>query len=234
MRIDTAGGVITGLVWERTATGGPATWVVARVVCLGKTVGGRKAWRLPSVHELADLIDATQSIPTLPPAILSVLTYLAKHASRKKSKANDLAILNHHLGYLRPRKLSTITREDIAKLHTKIGTEPSSVIRPGQTVQRPMPRQANSVLALMRSMFNLATDWGLYSGANPCIRIKKFPEVSRDRFVKPDELPRLWKALQGEKSPYIRGAFFVSLLTGARRDEVLTMKWTDLDLQQGI
>ena len=65
-----------------------------------------------------------------PPAILSVLTYLAKHASRKKSKANDLAILNHHLGYLRPRKLSTITREDIAKLHTKIGTEPSSVIRP--------------------------------------------------------------------------------------------------------
>ena len=47
-------------------------------------------------------------------------------------------------------------------------------------------------------------------------------------------LPRLWKALQGEKSPYIRGAFFVSLLTGARRDEVLTMKWTDLDLQQGI
>lgn len=55
----------TGLVWERTATT-RTTWAVARVVCLGRIVGGRKSWRLPSVHELASLIDATQSIPALP------------------------------------------------------------------------------------------------------------------------------------------------------------------------
>ena len=34
--------------------------------------------------------------------------------------------------------------------------------------------------------------------------------------------------------PFVRGAFFVGLLTGARRSEVLTMKWEDLDLQQAI
>lgn len=160
--------------------------------------------------------------------------YLARHASRKKSAANDRAILNHHLASWRTRKLNTITRNDIARLHSRIGTEPSSVIRPGRPTARPMPRTANAMLALVRSMFNLAHDWGLYSGANPCIRIKKFPENSRDRFVRPDELPRLWKALQSEKNVMVRAAFFVGLLTGARRDEVLTAKWADLDLDQGL
>lgn len=90
-------------------------------------------------------------------------------------------------------------------------------------------------ISLGNSMWNLGMDWGLIPpGPNPCLRIKKFPEVSRDRFVKPDELPRFWKALQDEPNPYVRGAFFVGLLTGARRDEVLTMKWADLDLRQGL
>ena len=56
----------TGLVWEKAPIGGPTSWAIARVACLNKTVGGRKGWRLPSVHELASLIDANQPIPTLP------------------------------------------------------------------------------------------------------------------------------------------------------------------------
>lgn len=161
--------------------------------------------------------------------------YLTRHAAVKKSRANDEAILNHHLAYLRPRKLVSITRDEIARLHSRIGTEPSSVIRPGRPVQRPMPRTANQTLALLRSMWNLGMDWGLIPpGPNPCLRIKKFPEVSRERFVKPHELPKLWTAIQSESNPFVRAAFFVAILTGARRDEVLTMKWSDLDFQQGI
>ncbi|MBI4001064.1 MAG: site-specific integrase [Nitrospira defluvii] len=161
--------------------------------------------------------------------------YLTRHAALKKSRANDEAILNHHLAYLRPRKLVSITRDEIARLHSRIGTEPSSVIRPGRPVQRPMPRTANQTLALIRSMWNLGMDWGLIPpGPNPCLRIKKFPEISRERFVKPDELPRLWKAMGDEPNPYVRIAFLVGLLTGARRNEVLAMRWEDLDLSQGL
>ena len=158
--------------------------------------------------------------------------YRERHLPSKKSQINDDGMLRHHLAHWRERTLNSITREEVALLHNRIGTKPSTVVRPGHKKARPAPRLANQLLVLLHSMFNLATDWGLFSGANPCTRIKKFPERSRDRFVTEEELPRLMAALKADPNPFVRGAFFVSLLTGARRNEVLRMKWGDLDFHQ--
>ena len=57
----------TGLVWEQSPQTAPATWFNARFDCGNKTTGNRKGWRLPSVHELASLVDPSVSPgPTLP------------------------------------------------------------------------------------------------------------------------------------------------------------------------
>lgn len=58
----------TGLVWTRHAGVTPATWIEARQGCLGNTSGGRAGWRLPSIEELASLVDPTVAFPgpTLP------------------------------------------------------------------------------------------------------------------------------------------------------------------------
>lgn len=53
----------TGLVWEKTPQTALTPWLFARRDCTGKTTGGRKGWRLPSVHELASLLDPTQGLP---------------------------------------------------------------------------------------------------------------------------------------------------------------------------
>ena len=44
-------------------------WEGSPIECTKRTVGGRKGWRLPSVHELASLVDPSvvASGPTLPP-----------------------------------------------------------------------------------------------------------------------------------------------------------------------
>jgi len=39
------------------------TWLLARDGCLKKTVGGTKGWRLPSIPELASLIDPSVAFP---------------------------------------------------------------------------------------------------------------------------------------------------------------------------
>lgn len=63
----------TGLVWEQTPQTSTVLWGGndgARWACVNKNVGGRKGWRLPSIPELASIIDPananTNGIPTLP------------------------------------------------------------------------------------------------------------------------------------------------------------------------
>ena len=56
----------TGLVWEKSPDTTSRTWENAISYAYNKNVGGRKGWRLPTVEELASLVDTTQSNPALP------------------------------------------------------------------------------------------------------------------------------------------------------------------------
>jgi hypothetical protein len=47
----------TGVVWEQSPSTTAIFGSLAPVQCTLRTTGGRKGWRLPSVHELASLID---------------------------------------------------------------------------------------------------------------------------------------------------------------------------------
>jgi hypothetical protein len=59
----------TGLVWEKSPQTTSAKWSVARRTCTEKNVGGQKGWRLPSLEELASLVDPSVAPPglALPP-----------------------------------------------------------------------------------------------------------------------------------------------------------------------
>ena len=48
----------TGLVWEQSPNGvDTRTWLNAQIHCNQKTVGNRKGWRLPTIQELASLVE---------------------------------------------------------------------------------------------------------------------------------------------------------------------------------
>jgi len=53
----------TGLVWEKSPRTATATWNGARFTCINKNVGGQKGWRLPSIPDLASLIDPSVAPP---------------------------------------------------------------------------------------------------------------------------------------------------------------------------
>lgn len=146
--------------------------------------------------------------------------FLDSHAKPfKKTWSEDKRLFDKFLAPWRTRRLSTISRSDVQTLHADIG-------------RRSGHYQANRVVALVRAMFNQAGDIG-YQGGNPALKIKKFPEQSRDRFLQPDELPRLFDALLSEGEIF-QDFFLVALLTGARRGNVQSMAWADVHLDAAV
>jgi hypothetical protein len=58
----------TGLVWERSPvlTEPGRDWFQANFDCMWKILGGRQGWRLPTIQELASLVDMSAPRPRLP------------------------------------------------------------------------------------------------------------------------------------------------------------------------
>jgi integrase len=149
--------------------------------------------------------------------------YLELHAKPHKqprSVAEDEANYRRYLSEWATRRLSTVHRRDIEKLHADLA-EKSGVYA------------ANRVLALLSTMFNKATEWG-WQGVNPCKGIKKFREESRERFLTQDEMPRFLKALAEEPSQDFRDFILAALLTGGRRSNVLAMRWEEIDFTGAV
>ncbi|MFT4563805.1 MAG: integrase [Gammaproteobacteria bacterium] len=80
-------------------------------------------------------------------------------------------------------------------------------------------------------MFNRANYWGYYERENPAKHIDYFTEHSRKRFLHPDEMPRFLLALS-ESPAEFRDFVLVGLLTGARKSNVLAMRWTDVNFER--
>ena len=93
--------------------------------------------------------------------------------------------------------------------------------------------QANKCLSLLRTMFERARDWRLFTGDNPAQRVKKYTKHARTRFVQPKEMPALMAAMRRERE-YVQCFFLLPLLVGCRRTEGLTLKWADPDFEGGL
>lgn len=146
--------------------------------------------------------------------------YMERHSKlKKKTWIEDQAQFRLYLEKpLGKKKLSTIDRNSIAQIH-------SSITKGGHAPT------ANRVKALLSSTFGWAITVGLCE-SNPVAGIKSNKENQRDRFLQSDELPRFFNALADEPNKTIRDYLLVSLLTGARRSNVLSMRWQDISFDR--
>jgi integrase len=146
--------------------------------------------------------------------------YLDRHAKlHKRTWREDEAKYARYLAKpIGPKKLSTIRRADVADVH-------STISRAGHGTT------ANRVLALVSSVYGWARSAGLWED-NPALGIRKNAERARDRFLLADEIPRFFASLAMEPNETIRDYFLVSLLTGARRANVLAMRWAEIDFDR--
>jgi integrase len=146
--------------------------------------------------------------------------YLENHAKpRKKSWEEDEQRYDRHLADWAHKPLASITGALVQQRHNEVGQK-------GRY-------EANRLLSLLHKMFAMAGKIG-FDGPNPAHGIEKFPEESRERFLQPDEFPKFFAALAELRidSPTAADAIEVTLWTGQRRGNVLSMRWDELALQR--
>ena len=101
------------------------------------------------------------------------------------------------------------------------------------------PVTANRAVKILSHMYRLAEGWGLApEDTNPCRSVEKYPERSRERFLTDAEFDRLGRALDeavgsGAVSPLAAAAIRLLMLTGCRKNEILALRWTDVDPEAG-
>lgn len=162
------------------------------------------ARKAPTVRDLCDRFKE-EHMPKLKPK-----------TARPYQRLIDDRVLKH-FGSM---KLDSVTRADVVKWHHSL---------------KSTPVEANRALLLLHKLFATAALWEWHAGPNPAHGVPKFKETARKRYPTGAELYRIAKAIgdleratKQPLSPYLGLAFRLLLLTGCRKDEILTLKWTDV------
>ena len=130
----------------------------------------------------------------------------------------------HLLPALGTVRLGEIGRERVAALHYSLHETPVT---------------ANKVVDMLSRLYYMAKGWGIApEGGNPCRFVHKYKERSCERFLFEEEFRRLGRTLdeveaEGKVCSSAVAAFRLLMLTGCRRNEILTLRWEDVDPEAG-
>jgi integrase len=137
------------------------------------------------------------------------------------SRSRCAAALTNHAAPLHKLRLGEIDRRVIAQRLGEIETASGPVAR-------------NRVRSSLSAFFGWAVTEGLLD-ANPVQGTAKLDEGgSRERTLTRQELAELWSVLDAEPNPQFADIVRLLILTGQRREEVGSLRWSEVELDRGL
>ncbi len=177
------------------------------------------AWKL-SGYQGQSPFDERQEAETFDDLVDKYIErHVKSHASRPERAVQEVRwAVDKHLASWKNAKLGEITRSDVVQVHEEVGRKHTTA--------------ANRLVQLVRRLYSWAEspDVGLHRGENPARHIKLFHESRRTRFLKPAEMHPLFTALKKEPNADLQDYVKLALWTGARRGDLLSMRWRDVAL----
>ena len=165
--------------------------------------------RVPSVAELAERYQRE---------------YVEMHCKPATVSHYGLMLRKHIVPALGEHLVGEVEHKDILSFHNGL---------------HHMPTVANRAVDILVKMFNLADAWGWRpAGTNPCRGVSRFKVEKHERFLTREELYRLGQTLRGAPaerlaSTHAAAAIRLLVLTGCRRNEILGLRWDDLNFETG-
>ena len=148
-------------------------------------------------------------------------THVAVHCKPSSARLYRLVLRRHIVPALGAFPMASIGRKQVAELHRRLYRTPS---------------MANAAVKTLSHMYAMAEAWGAVpEGSNPCRAVIMYPARRRERFLTDAEFERLGRVLdeaeiRGGASPAAIAAIRLLMLTGCRKNEILTLRWDDVDL----
>jgi len=150
--------------------------------------------------------------------------YLEYSKGNKKSYERDITSLKSLLKFFNGKTLQQINPWLIEKYKSERQKENTRYGRP------PAKATINRELACLKNMFTKAIEWDMAS-SNPVKKVKLFPEPPKKfRVVSDDEFLKLYNA----SSETLKTVLLIARSCGLRRNEILNLKWEDINLTEGF
>lgn len=135
-----------------------------------------------------------------------------------------------HLADWLDRPVDQIAVEDVLAVKKAVLATKTKNARGGRVA-------ANRIVEFVRTLYNWSAGHkngrvNFWPAENPAKDVELFPEKKRDRFLQPDELVRFNTALKDEPSVDLRDFLLLALATGARRSNIMSMRWADVSRER--
>ena len=89
-------------------------------------------------------------------------------------------------------------------------------------------------MSALSSAFSVAVKEYEWVEANPCLRLKKLSRTSGEKILSDDENKRLLEECQKVGVKELHIIVVLALSTGARKNELRWLRWSDVDLTVGM
>jgi len=194
--------------WESIGEAG----IVTKAVAQARLAERKRQIRLG----LLDMICA--KIPTLFEFSNEYMTYV-KTTIAKRSWRRDEISIGHLRKFFAASKLSSITPKDILDYQSKRVTDGMK------------PATINRELACLKHLFNFAKQRDKFFGENPVSKVKFLEENNQiERVLTSEEEITLLDAC----APHLRPIILTAIHTGMRKNELLSLKWSNVDLDNNV
>ena len=170
---------------------------------------------LASLHNGEEIIAVTNEETRFGVVAEKLFEACERHWKAGTRKANRCYLKNQILPWFRNMQVAGITERDVKQWHASLHATPFCADRSAPVL---------SVILRQAEVYGYRPE-----GSNPCVGIRRYRRRGRERFLSPEEMQRLGAVLSRHEPdhPLEAATIRLLLLTGCRRNEIFSLKWSD-------